>query len=307
MRKHISDYFGLHIRSHSEIGFVDIPLFPDTKLFIDPCLIEYVHNPLNVKFKETITSYFDYFYKLYYENYPDLEKKKLFDFAHEINATSLGYGKGDNGRGSTADKMLFDFRTIEKLIEMNLHMDSPIDIPLFLNGFAEDRLSDMLTNILFQDLSQFTIEQCEKYGILLQTELPQGYTPFSYWDKMHKSWIHYGGKYLIIEEKVVLLVPKSVVRKRYFFQTSQYFTRIILQRLQKQYPQVDKYGEKQKPPSKKELAKMHKSPDESTRDAVIRLTVGHADDIKEYNRLLAGTYPDKCMTDKMLDNLIYLK
>lgn len=39
------------------------------------------------------------------------------------------------------------------------------DLPLLIPYFAEDGLSDLLTNILYEQLNKFTLQQMKKYGV----------------------------------------------------------------------------------------------------------------------------------------------
>ena len=80
----------------------------------------------------------------------------LLSHAGEQNATRLGYGNGDNGKGNTADGLLEIFQPLEQLISSIRTIGKAEDLPLLIPGFAEDGMSDLLTNILHECLNEFT-------------------------------------------------------------------------------------------------------------------------------------------------------
>ena len=85
--------------------------------------------------------------------------------AREQNATHLGYGSGNNGKGNTAKGVLDLFKPLEHLITKIPIIKKEVDLVVLLPGFAEDGLSDLLTNILHKHLNDYTLEQMKKYGM----------------------------------------------------------------------------------------------------------------------------------------------
>lgn len=120
----ISNYFNLP-RGHSNFDFVDINTDYDTELFIDPCLIEIINTPFSYEAMYTLNDYFDSFYDLYRSNHEYSDKTALFCHAHEINATKLGYGNGNNGKAKTAAGMIQTFEPLKKLIDSKVPFQKP--------------------------------------------------------------------------------------------------------------------------------------------------------------------------------------
>lgn len=170
----------------------------------------------------------------------------MFSHAHEINATKLGYGSGNNGKAKTAEGMIETFEGIGDLIEQNVPLKKAIDLPLFIRDFAEDCLSDMLTNILFKELSEYTIRQCKAHSIPVNDITDT----FYYWDSSLHQWAQYNGKGLYIGGKLILLVPKYIVRHNYYYNTEQYFRSVILTKKQQEQATVDNKGKEYKPSKK---------------------------------------------------------
>jgi len=299
MTNHISEVMEIGISSHSEIDFVDVVLAPDTKLFLDPCLIAVGKDTWSIQAQSCISSYFDCFYSLYKQKASKSLKLELFQYAHEINATKLGYGTGHNGKAKTPEGMLATFYPINSLIENGIDLSYASDLPIFIRDFAEDCLSDMLTNVLFQVLSDFTLKQCRKYNMKTYP-IPKEY---HYWDNITNTWQTYIGECLLASGQVILLVPKHFIRQRFYFNTSQYFCRVILDKIQEDESWVDSNGKKKKL-SKKDLSKKYKG-DSSIIDSTIKLTSKKPSYLSNYHQILPLLYSGQGMTDEELDTILY--
>jgi len=156
---------------------------------------------------------------------------EFFQHSHEINATKLGYGNGNDGKANTPEGMVATFSSLSGLIDKNIPMSTAYDLPIFIANFAEDRLSDMLTNILLDALNKFTLAQCEKYGFRTYNLNGQ-----FYWDCITHAWQNYMGEGLFVNDydKFVLLIPKEIVRHSFYYSPEQYFRSVILDRKQKE-------------------------------------------------------------------------
>lgn len=298
-KKYISDEWQLKQKGHENFDFVDVAVNDDNLLFIDPCLIENCNNAWAIKATKHINSYFDKLFKAYYtRNRKDM--RYLLSHAGEQNATRLGYGKGDNGKGNTADGLLEIFQPLEQLISSIKTMGKAEDLILLIPGFAEDGMSDLLTNILHECLNQFTMEQMYKYDIQ-----SNGKKAFYTWDMRVDEWIKVEKPGYFVNGKELLLVPKNIVRKNYLFGVSQYFTRIILERMIDEGGYRDAEG---KAIPKKEIVKSQRySGAHWQYDEVIRYTIENNDALDEYHRKVPGFYMEhgKPMTNKELDCAIY--
>lgn len=295
----ISDYFNVK-SGHSNFDFVDILTDDDTELFIDPCLIEVGITDFCVSANKTLQDYFDSFYALYRNNKSLNEKLNLFQFAHEINATKLGYGNGDNGKAKTADGMVETFQPLQRLADENVPLAKAIDLPIFIKDFAEDCLSDMITNIIFAELNSYTVKQCNLYSIEL-TPLPKKY---HYWDSYSHSWKLYDGNGLVIDGKVILLVPKNVVRHSYYYNTEQYFSRIILEKKQADETTYATDGKEIKP-YKKDLRKNLLNSHSDILNVCEDETMNSPYLLEEHHNLMQSAYANRGLSDSELDYWVY--
>ena len=196
--------------------------------------------------------------------------------------------------------MIKTFQPLQKLIDSNIPLSKAIDLPIFIRDFAEDCLSDMLTNILFLELSNYTIEQCNKYSIPLST-IPKKY---HYWDNNIHGWKPYEGKGLLIDGIPLLLVPKHIVRHCFYYNTDQYFRSIILERIQAEQTFYNTDGKEIKPSKrslKESLLKSHSDILEISEKETIKcpqLLDNHHEKIKV-------SYTSRGLTDEELDYWIY--
>lgn len=297
---YISEIFKLE-KGHESFEFVDINLGNDTALFLDPCLIQVGKTDFCKSAMKTMTDYFDKFYSLYRDKSTYEEKYYLFEHAHEINATKLGYGNGNNGKAKTPEGLITTFSAISYLMP-NIPLSNPIDLSVFIDNFAEDCMSDLLTNILFDELNNFTIKQCKRYG--LSTRKPN--KTFYYWNVLNSSWEIFTNNCLIIDEKIILLVPKNIIRKKYYYNINQYFSMIILDRLQKERALINDKGNTEKP-YKKDLSKEILSIENSIWNASIKKTKEKPELLLSYHKMIPSFYSNRNMLDEELDKFIYIK
>lgn len=299
MKKHyVSDYWNKGIKGHLHYEFIDVVVNDDNLLFIDPLLIEIAGDEWCQKANATIKSFFDEFYKAYREE--DMVKKKtLLSHAGEQNGTRLGYGRGDNGKGNTVNGLLEIFASLEQLLPEISTMEKAEDLPLLIPDFAEDGLSDLLTNILHEQLNKFTLKQMKKYGVE-----SNGSLPFWTWDMKDSCWKKIERPSYCVDGQELLVVPKHIVRKKYLFSTSQYFNRIILERIREEGGYMD--GDK--PIPKKEIVKTKRfSGDHWQYDESVSYTKKDNDALNEYHHKLPHFYAENggSMEDEELDELIY--
>jgi len=296
--KYVSDFLNNGVRGHANYAFVDIAVNNNTQLFIDPVLLESNHSKWYKNASKVMSSFFDSFYNVYkINNRP--EKIKLLSHAGEQNATRLGYGDGDNGKGNTAEGLMKKFSALDSLIDYIPNMSKPEDLTIFLPNFAEDGLSDLLTNILHKQLNEFTLSQLNKFEII-----PNAEAPFWTWNNDTRSWEYINMPSFVIEGKKTLLVPKDIVRKKYLFSTGQYFRRVILERMREE----GGYYIDGKPVSKKEVVKAKQFSGKHWQyDETIKYTKENKDALDEYHEKIFGYYMENGgpMTDENLDDYLY--
>lgn len=302
-RIHISDVWNLSVKGHTNFEFVDIAVNDDTKLFVDPCLMRKSKVPLVQKANQETESFFDAFYQAY-KTGNTKAKKDLLAHAREENATKFGYGNGFNGKGNTTHGILQDFKPLEELIASIPNISEPEDLPVLLPGFAEDGLSDLLTNIIHEELSEYTLQQMNKYGIT-----PNAKAHFYSWNGETKKWKKIDMPAFFYNNKEILLVPKDIVRKNYLFSTAQFFKRVILEHLREEGNYRDINGNYYpKSDVMRTLQKQHTSEDKHW---IYRETIAYTKRknqvLDEYHGKIDSFYLENgdAMTDEELDSAVY--
>lgn len=295
-RTHVSQRLALPIKRHSDIDFVDVAVNDDTQLFVDACLIEICKDTFSLHCQQVIQDYFECLCQTFKESRYNLD---ILYHLGERNEARLGYGSGTNGKAKTPEGMSDTLSDLHVLIASGIPLDGLIDIPVMMPRFAEDCMSDMLINILYKPFSEFTLAQCEKYGIPSE----HAKTPRHYWDEATHTWKVYEGESLIIDGKVILLIPKRYVTPRFLYSTSHFFMSKIAIILQKERTYV--LSGKRVVPSKAEIRKGECQ----TFGSMVNATRHHTQKIPnllfDYHQRLKVEYQDRAMSDKELDKQVY--
>lgn len=293
----VSDLFKID-KGHSNFDFVDIPLDNDTPLFIDPCLIDTGNSEFCKNAKRIISDYFNIFYDVYRRHSNEETLLDFYEYSHEINATKLGYGNGRNGKANTPYGMVCTFNSLSGLIDKKIPMSKAIDLPIFIDNFSKDRLSDMLTNILYNELCKFTLEQCEKYNHCIDPIKQQ-----FYWNDKSHTWQQYAGKGLLVKGEQILLVPKEIVCRSLYYCPEQYFRSVILERKQQETAYFDKEGHEQK--KYKKTIREEILENSSIREVNIDETSNHPDYLNQYHSDENLRYSNRSLSDEELDGYVY--
>lgn len=173
--RRFSEHFGLPSERLDEVGVLDPTLNVDTRLFIDPLLLENSRHPeiaegaratyeqhftTIIKFLRATTSRSDVAWR---------SAERLLSFP-EIKWTCLGYGAASvSGSGSGADMTGQFIETARQIVALGV--DDPdlfVAMALFEEGVGPDRISDMTTNVIIGDLLRFNARVLEELGVPCQ-------------------------------------------------------------------------------------------------------------------------------------------
>ncbi|PTE27616.1 hypothetical protein BUY91_07755 [Staphylococcus equorum] len=185
------------ILNKTELPFVDIDTNEDTALFIDPLFIEFISsredNPINslsLEATQQIDAFFEEVARIHQSKSKDKKSKflKLFSHFKEPQQLKLGLSQIDNsGKGTTAKELAQFFMNdeVKKFIN-NKNLSLKYSYPLIKN-FADDKLSDLVSNIIMNIII--------KYNQQLLIDLPelQGYQSnekhtYYYFSSKTKKW-----------------------------------------------------------------------------------------------------------------------
>ncbi|MFV1985420.1 MAG: hypothetical protein ACC657_17865 [Thiohalomonadales bacterium] len=146
----------------SQLGVLDVTLAIDTKLFIDPLLLQSSnHTELNTTAYSQFQNHFEQVIKLLSASRahgdPAWKAAQRMLAFPEIPGTCLGYGAGSihgSGFGPTLTSRIV---TLAKQI-VDIGIEDPdlfVAMALFEPDIGPDRISDMITNIIFGALVEF--------------------------------------------------------------------------------------------------------------------------------------------------------
>ena len=167
-----SDYFGISSERLDKLGVFDPTLAIDTKLFIDPLLLQFSsHHEVS---NEGIKNYRAHFENViqflsYTQKKDDIawrSAKRLFEF-HKVKGTCLGYGAGSISGSGFGPALTNRILLVAKEI-VDLGVRDPDLFPLmalFEADIGPDRISDMVTNVIIGALSKFNKRILDDLGI----------------------------------------------------------------------------------------------------------------------------------------------
>ena len=227
----ISELFNLG-KTQFELDFVDIDTNKDTPLFLDPYFISKCEFPFAVSAYASIKSYFEFLLALLRGDELELAEE-LFSHLGESNDICLGMSTGNprgHGMGPEDTKAIFEHLYGSRAMLTGI-MEDIEDFRIFVPNVDRDKVSDMTANIIKKHLIDYTIEQCELYGIPLCDNVPSG----MYWDSKHKMWDNQFMRRLIVDGRPILLVPKRIVSYTVRYASSEYRQHFVLNYLQNEH------------------------------------------------------------------------
>ena len=169
-----------------KLDFVNINLAKDNKIFIDPVKIKNGTSEIHKTYYKKIDSFIQILLELSRKR----EYKKLLEIIdnfHERNETRLGYslestyGKsfGENG-GRDLVKLLAKNEMVS-----NGEVENIFDCLIIVPNIGEDKVSDLITTIIFLDLIKYTQEQCNLWKI----EMKNVSISKLCWNADNETWI----------------------------------------------------------------------------------------------------------------------
>lgn len=208
-----------------EIDFLNVNLTKDNKLFIDPLKIRKGKGELHKRCYNRIEAFVNMMIKLA----KDRKYTKLLEFVnnfYERNETKLGYsletthGKsfGENG-GIDLVKVLVK----DDIVESGF-VEDIFDFLMMVPNIAEDKVSDIITTIIFLDLIEYTQEQCEIWKIPTEEVKLNKMC----WDADSEIWRTIKTELPVHSNRPIVFIPKSFVTKNYIFSHKKLYRDVII-------------------------------------------------------------------------------
>jgi hypothetical protein len=153
-----SDHFGVDPTLLRDAGVLDPTLNVDTRLFIDPLLLEGSAHPEIRQGRASYEAHFTTAIKLLNAStevgdVPWRTALRHLSFP-EVKGTCLGYGAASvSGSGSGAEMTHHFIRTAKEIADLGVtDPDLFVALSLLEEGFGPDRISDMTANVILGDL-----------------------------------------------------------------------------------------------------------------------------------------------------------
>ncbi len=225
-----SQYFSLN-KVQAELDFIDIDSEKDLPLFIDPYALSIRNDDWSQKCNQYIVSFFQTAID-YIRAGKEREAKKLLDNLSEPNETCLGVSrKIPKGRGVSGKQALDLYQALAQSQAAKKGLLSELaDCDLFVEGIGYDKISDITTNIIRELLIEYTQKQCGLYNIPLIGNVASG----KFWNPQENKWAQSYAQLPIINDKKILLVPKSIVRFKLGIDGQSYYNNFVLNFLQQE-------------------------------------------------------------------------
>ncbi|MCT7509273.1 hypothetical protein Q6A87_08575 [Aliarcobacter skirrowii] len=224
----ISEYYKLN-RTQASLDFVDVDIHNDVKLYIDPSSFEIINSEFSDKCRYLIKDYFNTLLK-YIRNNNIKKAEKILIQLKEPNETHLGLSVGESrgrGLGPFLATQILDTLKGSNAVKSGL-LQNIEETALMIEGISYDIISDIVTNIIRAELISYTNDMCEIYKIPLSDNITIG----PLWDTKQKNWVPQYVSLPMADNKPLLLVPKSIVRKKANYDIDEYYQYYILDFLQ---------------------------------------------------------------------------
>lgn len=208
------------IREITEIQQLDFE--HDNLLFIDPYRINEQDGELARKAKIKIVKFFNLFFKCIEEG--DRTKVEYIGkHLHEINSTKLGYTRINslpNGKGFSKKDLL---QIYDAAKEVEDYIEDMPDVFVLADNVGPDKISDITTNIIYEELLQFTLNIIKKYDLNMEFEKKYKYI----FDVFEEKWIKKEFNVPIIDNEEILFLPKKIVESYEIFSYENVYKKLV--------------------------------------------------------------------------------
>lgn len=230
IRPRLSDYYGIPLLQ-SEVDFAIPFMDEDIPLYVDPFLLWKSPSQMDNMLHEGVLSAFNNLGRMFLDGKEELAVSNLV-FLSECNEVGLGLSKTKKGRPIStelAKEILELFKEIPQLQQYGFkHFEQ---VQLLVDQISKDRVSDIACSLIKSFLIDYTIDQCQKYGIPLQKVGIHKYDYKCF--KVAKEEV----KLPVNEEskQPVLFVPKRWLRFVPWLNYDDYFSNYLIKDIEKEY------------------------------------------------------------------------
>lgn len=228
-----AQHFGLG-KTQSELDFVNVKLDRDNPLFVDPYAISLRLDEWGVSAHRQLSSFFQSVIDAIRQG-READARELLAHLQEPNETRLGLSKGrPQGAGigpGQADDLYTALSKSEAVRTGTL--TSLEECELMIEGIGNDKISDLATNVLRGNLIEYTKAQCTLHGVAVsQVAIGPTFNP------QRRQWENAYVDLPVVGGLPVLLVPKSIVRRKPAYEHRKFYQHYALNFLQAEHLRV---------------------------------------------------------------------
>jgi hypothetical protein len=223
----VSEYYKLQ-RTQPTLDFVDVDVEDDTSVFVDPRALRLLPDEWGNECVSLVQNFFRAVLRAIKENNDELGYS-LLSALREPNETHLGLSKGisrGRGIGRQSARVVWEALSKSEAAKSGL-LEELEDSILMIEGISSDIISDITTNIIRRPLILYTQEKAKHYGIPLIPDVNSG----PLWDPEKTRWYTSFASMPVVDDKKLILVPKSIVRTRMEYDVGKYYRNYLLERL----------------------------------------------------------------------------
>lgn len=230
IRPRLSDYYDIPLLQ-SEVDFAIPYMDEDIPLYVDPFLMWKSPSQMDNMLHDGVLSAFNNIGRLYLDGKHDAAISNLV-FLSECDEVGLGHSKTRRGRPinhDVAKEILELFKAIPQVQQYGFrHFEQ---IQLLVDQISKDRVSDIACSLIKSFLIDYTIDQCVKCGIPLQSVEIHRY------DYKQVRVVNESVKLPMNEEskQPVLFVPKRWLRFTPWLNYDDYFSNYLIKDIDKEY------------------------------------------------------------------------
>ncbi len=216
-------YKALGITNTGEASFVNIHLSQDTRLFVDPMNILNNFDSLSLEAKDIIQNYFSVLIE-YISQWEEVKALHLLSGLRESNTiswfTRLGYARKKNWKAIWLDKAKLIYNAIRKSWAKDLWWIE--ELTLIIPWIDKDNISDLITNLIWELLIEYSLRECVKYWWKTKT------TRILMWSSTKMDWAKRYVEIPYLENEFVVFMPKNLVTKTFLLSTWRLLTDVIV-------------------------------------------------------------------------------
>lgn len=229
---HVTDYYAIP----RPVPFLDVDVTVDKPMFVDPRAIRLTQlpQPFAGQAVENMETFFHTVTRCVLSSNKSEHRRGLDLLQHfvEPRETHLGYAKADiNGHGGAEEVGAWIWQTLytdaRALLAVGI-LTQIEDLPLFVDGVAEDITSDLTTRIIFEPLAQFTADMISNYSQFTAGEHEVEMVERQIWDAGAAQWTTGKFELPIADGKPLLLVPRDWARPTLLMNATRFYDKSVL-------------------------------------------------------------------------------